>query len=569
MCDRLFPAPTRAAGVAPHTAGPGVARPLSALRRRTLLALSLAATLATTLLAAPTPAQAQAPAPGAPARTLKVASAFDPQTMDPHALALLYHSRIAFQLYEFLVNRDEQFRLEPALAVSWQATGPTTWRFKLRPGVKFHDGSAFTADDAVFSIERALGPTSQRAFSLKGLVAVKKVDDLTIDFQLAAPDAVWPEKLWLVSMMSKRWAQQHGVEKAQDFNGKQETYAVRNAMGTGPFMLESYQPDVRVLLKRHAAHWGAGDKRQGNVEAVSFVNIRSDATRLAALTSGEVDLVLDPPFQDVARLQKDPRLTVLSTTDIGTQYFTFDQARDELVNGDVKDRNPFKDKRVRQAVAHALNIDLVIDKVLRGQATAAGSFISPKVDGYEAAIDRRIPYDPARAKALLAEAGYPNGFGVTLDCVNVAYREAVCQAATAMLAQVGIRATLRSSPTNQFFPKLSQATASFIEFGWTPSPDPWATLNALFRTWDPQGGGTFNAGRYSNPQLDALIDAVRTEPDLTRRRARVGVALRLITDDLPYLPLYRRTLNWAMHKKVQAVMWPNDTMELRWVKLGK
>lgn len=512
---------------------------------------------------------AAALAPGASARAsvLRVASAFDPQTMDPHALALLYHSRVAFQVYEFLVNRDEKFKLEPALAVSWQATGPTTWRFRLRAGVKFHDGSSFTADDAVFSIERALGPTSQRSFSLKGLVAVRKVDDLTIDFQLAAPDAVWPEKLWLVAMMSRSWARQHGVEKAQDFNGKQETHTVRNAMGTGPFRLESYQPDVRLVLRRFDGWWNRSDARNGNVDEVVFVGIRSDATRLAALASGEVDLVLDPPFQDVGRLKTDPRLTVLSVPDIGMQYFTFDQARDELLHGDVKGRNPFKDVRVRQAVAHALNVDLIIQKVLRGQATPSGTFLSPLVDGYQAELDRRIPYDPARARSLLAQAGYPGGFSVTLDCVNVAYREAVCQAATAMLAQVGIRATLRSSPTNQFFPKLSQATASFIEFGWTPATDPWAMLNALFRTWDPQGGGTFNAGRYSNAQLDALIDAVRTEPDLTRRRARVGVALRLIHDDLPYIPLYRRTLNWAMARKVTAVQWPNDTMELRWVKV--
>ncbi len=503
----------------------------------------------------------------AQAVTLRVASAFDPQTMDPHALALLYHSRIAFQVHDCLVGRDEQFRLEPALALSWQATGPTSWRFKLRPGVVFHDGSPFTADDAVFSIERALGASSQRAFSLKGLVAVKKVDELTIDFQLAAPDAVWPEKLWLVAMMSKRWAQQHGVDKAQDFNAKQETHAVRHAMGTGPYRLKSYQPDVRLVLERHPGYWGRADRRQGNVDEVVFVGIRSDATRLAALASGEVDLVLDPPFQDVARLKADPRLTVVSVTDIGTQYFTFDQARDELVHGDRKDRNPFKDRRVRQAVAHALNIDLIVQKVLRGQATPAGSFISPLVDGYQAELDRRIPHDPARARALLTEAGYPNGFAVTLDCVNVAYREAVCQAATAMLTQVGIRASLRSAPTNQFFPKLSQGAASFIEFGWTPALDPWATLNALFRSWDAGGGGTFNAGRYSNPKLDELIDAVRTEPDLTRRRARVGVALRLIHEDLPYVPLYRRTLNWAMAKKVRVVQWPNDTMELRWVRV--
>jgi len=254
--------------------------------------------------------------------------------------------------------------------------------------------------------------------------------------------------------------------------------------------------------------------------------------------------------------------------DLGTQYLTFDQARNELTNGDVKDRNPFKDLRVRRAVAHAIHVDLIIQKVLRGQATATGSFISPLVDGYDATLDKRLPYDPARAKALLAEAGYANGFGVTLDCVNVAWREAVCQAAAAMLTQVGIRTQLRASPTNQFFPKLSQGTASFIEYGWTPTTDPWSTLNSLVRTYDPAGGGTFNAGRYSNPQLDPLIDAVRVEPDLVKRRARVGVALRLIADDMPYLPLYRRTLNWAMAKKVQLVQWPNDTVELRWVKVA-
>ncbi|WP_158219890.1 ABC transporter substrate-binding protein [Ideonella sp. A 288] len=505
---------------------------------------------------------------GARAAALRVASAFDPQTMDPHALALLYHSRIAFQVYECLVNRDERFAIEPSLAVSWQAVGPTTWRFKLRPGVKFHDGSAFTADDAVFSIERALGPGSQRSFTLKGLVAVKKVDALTIDFQLATPDAVWPDKLIYVAMMSKAWASTHGVERAQDFNAKQETHAVRHAMGTGPYRLARYEPDVRTVLERHAGWWGASDPRTGNVDRATYIAIKSDATRLAALTSGEVDLVLDPPFQDVARLKTDPRLTVLSVTDIGTQYFTFDQARDELVQGDVKHRNPFKDRRVRQAVAHALNVELIVQKVLRGQAVPTGSFVSPLVDGHLPELDRRIPYDPARARALLSEAGYPQGFGVTLDCVNVFYREAVCQAATAMLAQVGIRTSLRSSPTNQFFPKLSQGTASFIEFGWTPTSDAWSTLNALFRTWDSGGGGTFNAGRYSNPQLDALIDAVRTEPDLTRRRARVGVALRLIAEDLPYIPLYRRTLSWGMAKSVKAVQWPNDTMELRWVKVN-
>ncbi len=499
--------------------------------------------------------------------TLRIASAFDPQTMDPHALALLYHTRVSVQIYESLVNRDEQFRLESSLALSWQATGPTTWRFKLRPGVVFHDGTPFTADDAVFSIERVLAPPSQRAFQLKGVKSARKIDDLTLELALEAPDAVLPEKLTQLGMMSKAWSVAHAVEKAQDFNAKQETFAVRNANGTGPFVLDRFEPDIRTVLKRNPRWWGWSDKRSGNLDEVTLVAIRSDATRLAALVSGEIDLVLDPPVQDIERLKREPAIKLLQVTDLGQQYLTFDMARDELGESDAKGKNPFKDLRVRRAVYHALNVELITQKVLRGQGVPTGAFLSPKVDGSPPELDKRLPYDPARARALLAEAGYPNGFSVTLDCVNVPWREAVCQAMTAMLTQVGIRTALRSSPTNQFFPKLSGATASFIEYGWTPNPDAWSSLNGLFRSWDKSGLGTFNAGRYSNPKLDVLIDNMRVEPDLTRRRAMVGVALRIVGDELPFIPLYRRTLTWAMSKKVSAVQWPSDWPELRWASL--
>jgi peptide/nickel transport system substrate-binding protein len=502
-----------------------------------------------------------------PAQQLRIGSAFDPQTMDPHAVALLYHTRVLSQVYDSLVGRDEKYKLEPALALSWQMTAPTRWQFKLRPGVLFHDGSAFTADDAVFSLQRALAAPSQRAFQLKGVTGVRKVDALTIEVQLEAPDAVLPEKLPFIAMMSKAWCEKNGVQRAQDFNGKQETFAVRNAMGTGPLKLERYEPDVRTTLTRHTAWWGWADRRSGNVQQVNFVTIRSDATRLAALSSGEVDLVLDPPYQDIARLKADARMRLLQTPDLGQQYFTFDQARDELQDSDVKGRNPFKDLRVRKAVYHALNVPLIVDKVLRGQAQPTGAFLSPLVDGSPPELDKRLPYDPTLARKLLAEAGYPNGFAVTLDCVNVAWRENVCQAAAAMLTQVGIRTTLRSSPSNQFFPKLSQGLGSFVEFGWTANPDAWGSLNGLFRTYDKSGLGTFNAGRYSNPKLDTLIDQIRTEPDLTRRRAMVATVLRMVADDVPYVPLYRRMLTWAMAKKVSAVQWPNDAIELRWVKV--
>lgn len=507
----------------------------------------------------------------ASAQTLRIASAFDPQTMDPHGLALLYHTRVVSQVYESLVGRDEKFALEPALAVSWQMNSPTAWRFRLRAGVVFHDGSRFTADDAVFSVERAMAPPSQRAFQLKGVKAVRKLDDATIEFQLEAPDAVRPEKLQYVAMMSRAWSEKNGAVRAQDFNARQEMHTVRNANGTGPFRLARYEPDVRLVLERHPGWWGWADpahaRRNGNLKEVQFLPIRSDATRLAALTSGEVDLVLDPPYQDIVRLKADSRMTLAQTADIGQQYLTFDQARDELEFSDVKGRNPFKDLRVRRAVYHAINVPLIIDKVLRGQAVPTGAFLSPRVDGSPEELDVRLPFDPARSRALLAEAGYPNGFAVTLDCVNVAWRENSCQAMAAMLTQVGIRTTLRSSTTSQFFPRLSQGTASFVEFGWSASPDAWNSLNGLFRTFDRSGLGTFNAGRYSNPKLDTLIDQIRVEPDLTRRRAMVATVLRLVTEDLPYIPLYRRTLTWAMAKKVSVVQWPNDTLELRWAKV--
>jgi len=498
------------------------------------------------------------------AKTLRFASGFDPQSMDPHGLALQYQTRVVSQIYESLVFRDRSFAMEPALAVSWQQLDPKRWRFKLRSGVKFHDGTPFTADDVVFSIERALAKNSQRAFQLRGITEVRKVDELTVDFLLAAPDAVLPEKLIYVGMMSKAWCAAHGVMEPQNYNAKQETYAVRNANGTGPYQLKSYESDARTVLVANPRWWG----KRGNVDEAVYSVIQSDATRLAALVSGQVDFVIDPPFQDVARLKQEGRFKLAEIADIGMQYLGFDQSRDELQFGDVKGRNPFKDLRVRRAVYQAIDIDAIVAKVLRGQATATGSYVSRLIDGYVPDLERRLPYDPAAARALLKEAGYPDGFGVTLDCVNATFRAAVCQALASMLAQVGIRTTFQPWPTATFFPKLTQATTSFFEFGWSPGTDPWPTLNAIVRSHGAEGAGTFNGGRYSNPQLDQLLDAIRIEPDLSRRRLLVGDALRIMRADLPLIPLYRRTLTWAMRPDISVTQWPNDILELRFVQIG-
>jgi peptide/nickel transport system substrate-binding protein len=499
------------------------------------------------------------------AKTLRFASAFDPQSMDPHGLALQYQTRVVSQIYESLVFRDRNFDLEPALALSWQQIDSKTWRFKLRPGVKFHDGTVFTADDVVFSIERALAKNSQRAFQLRGVVSARKVDDLTVDLLLAAPDAVLPEKLVYVGIMSRAWSTAHGVTEPQNYNAKQETFAVRNANGTGPYRLKTYESDARTVLVANPDWWG----RRGNVDEAVYVVIQSDATRLAALVSDQVDFVIDPPFQDIARLKQEGRFKLAEMADIGTQYLGFDQSRDELQFGDVKGRNPFKDLRVRRAIYQAIDIDVIINKVLRGQATATGSYISRLLDGYLADLDRRLPYDPAAARAQLKEAGYPDGFGITLDCVNVAFRAAVCQAIAGMLAQVGIRTAFQPWPTATFFPRITQATTSFFEFGWSPGTDPWPTFNAIVRSNGADGTGTFNGGRYSNPRLDQLIDAIRVEPDLARRRQLIGDALRTMRADLPLIPLYRRTLTWVMRPDINVTQWPNDVLELRYVQIGE
>ena len=497
------------------------------------------------------------------AKPLRIASGNDPQTMDPHAVALLYQSRIGSQVYEGLVNRDRDFRLEGSLATSWQQVDAKAWRFRLRPGVRFHDGTPLTAEDVVFSIERALAKTSQRAFQLRGVTGARRVDDATVDILLAAPDAVLPEKLVLVGIMSRAWAAKHDVLLPQDYNAKQETFAVRNANGTGPYVLKRYEPDNRVVLAANPHWWG----KRGNVDEATFLTIQSDATRLAALASDQVDFVIDPPFQDVPRLKAEQRFRIVETFDIGTQYLGFDQSRDELLFSDVKGRNPFKDLRVRRAIAHAIDVDTIVAKVLRGQARPTGSPLSKLVDGYLPELEKRLPYDPVAARALLKDAGYPNGFAVSLDCVNITYRAAVCQAIAGMLAQVGLRVAFQPFPTATFFPRLTQANTSFFEFGWTPTTDAWGTLHGIVRSFGEGGAGTFNGGRYSNAKLDALIDAIRVEPDLARRRAMVGDALRAMHADLPLLPLYRRTLAWVMKPNVSVAQWPNDILELRFVDL--
>lgn len=497
------------------------------------------------------------------AKTLRYASQDDPQTVDPHSANLLATSRVTGNLYEPLVWRDDKWQIIPWLATSWQQVNDRTWRFKLRPNVKFHDGATLTADDVVFSAERALSPTSQMRTALQGVESARKVDSLTVDLLLKEPNPALLSHLTNFRIMNKAWAEKNGAQRPQDYKAKEDTFSARNANGTGAFRLVEWSPDVRVRMVRHADWWGFAAKAGNtNLDEVVLLPIKSPATRLAALVSGEVDIVIDPPTQDVARLKREPSLKVIEGNEIRVQYLAFDLQRDELLYGSEKTRNPFKDLRVRQAVAHAIDIEVIRNKVMRGLARPAGTLITPEVVGYAADADKRLPYNATLARKLLGEAGYPKGFEVTLDCGNNQPALDICQAVAVMLNQVGIRVRPNIVIQSTFFPKIEKYDTSFYLLSWGGgvTADALYTLNLLTHSVGRKGEGDFNMGRWSNARVDSLIGVIRSEADTGKRNAAIREALGIINQELPLIPLHQQRIPWAMKKHVDAWFSPVNTL---------
>ena len=509
--------------------------------------------------------------PLAGAKTLRYASQADPQSLDPHAVNLQSASRLTQQVYDTLVFRDKAWKPIPWLATSWTQPAPDRWRFKLREGVRFHDGTPFTADDVVFSVARALAPTSQMRTSIQGVASARKVDELTVELLLDQPNPALLQHLTQFRIMSRAWAARHKVEKPQDYKNKEETYAVRNANGTGPFIVREFTPDVRVKLERNKDWWGhQAGMFEGNVTEVVMIPITSAATRLAALLSGEVDLVVDPPTQDVARLKANPQLRVVEGAEMRVQYLAFDLRRDELLHGSEKKRNPFKDLRVRQAVAHAIDVEAIRQKVMRGLAKPTGSVITPEVAGYHPDADKRLPFDRERAKKLLAEAGYANGFEVTLDCGNNQPAMDICQAVAAMLTQVGIRVRPNIIVQTTFFPKIEKYDTSFYLLSWGGgvTSDALYTLNALVHSVGSKGEGDFNMGRWSNAEVDRAIAQVKTEMDPAKRNEAIRRALVVTSRELPVVVLHQQLIPWVMRKNVEAWFSPVNTVYFYRVKVN-
>ena len=513
--------------------------------KRFLLALALAASLAV---------------PAAFSKTLKYASAFEPGTMDPHAVGSAYATRVLNMVYDTLVARDEDFRIGPGLALRWSAAGPKAWRFRLRPNVKFHDGTPFTADDVVFSIERALSPTSQVRFNLPNVTGARKVDDLTVEILTSAPTPVLPVALTNLRIMSRAWAVEHKVERPQDYTAKQDTFASRNANGTGPYRLKEWVPDVKTVLVANRDYWGP----HGNVDEAQYLVVTSAATRLAGLVSGEIDFVIDPAIQDVERLERTAGVKVLKGPSRGTQFLGFDHAREKFIEGG---RNPFRDVRVREAVRAAIDTEALNAKIMRNLGTPGRALFTPAIDGYDKRFDKPAPYDPARARTLLKEAGFPDGFQVTLLCSASQPADALCQAVSGMLARVGVKVSYQAIPFNNLTPKVTSREVSFYALGWTPSTDIEGVLVPLVHTPNAAGDGDYNAGRYSNAKVDALVDQARVELDPVKRTALLTEAMAEADRDVAYVTLTYRSVFWAMRDKVRVKPRPNDLLDLRFVNV--
>lgn len=501
------------------------------------------------------------PAFAASGKTLRYASQDDPQTLDPHSVNLLPTNRVISQVYESFVSRDKDFKIVPSLALSWSNPDAKTWRFKLRPNVKFHDGSPFTADDIVFSVERTLNPLSQLKSSLEGVASARKIDELTVELIMKEPNPVLINHLFHFRVMSKIWATKNAALTPQNFKANEDTFASRNANGTGPFMVKLRQPDVKTVLVANANWWNSASNEKGNVTEVEMLPIKSNATRVAALLSGEVDFVLDPPQQDVARLKANAGIRVAEGTDARIQYFAFDQFRDELLYSNVKGKNPFKDVRVRQAVAYAIDAEAIRQVVMRGLAKPTGSIIPAGTQGYATDAAKRLGVDREKARALLTEAGYPTGFSVTLDCGNNQPPADICQAVAPMLTQVGIRVTPNIVPLANYFPKLQRFDTSFYLLSWgSITFDAFYTLQALLATHagDQGAGGDSNYGRYTNPKMDALLTKIKVEMDMKKRDLLIHEALLLNNSDVATLPLHQPVIPWAMRKNIEAVFAPNN-----------
>jgi peptide/nickel transport system substrate-binding protein len=499
-------------------------------------------------------------------RVLRWGNNGEVSTMDPHGAFSTANASLLSNIYESLVRHDRNLKLEPALATSWQTIAPDHWRFNIRKGVVFHDGTPLTGRDVVASLKRASLPNSPYLSATAMIREAVLVDEFTVDVFLRGPYPVLLNDLSGVGILSERWmTENNALEPADPANGK-TSYTTQHANGTGPFMLVSRQQDVVTVLKRFPGWW---DKPEHNIDRVEYKPILNDATRLAALVSGEIDLITPTPVTAIDNLRRNPEIKVVEAQDLRVVFIGFNVAPDHLPDGATV--NPLTNLKVREALASAIDVDLLTKQIMRGLTKPIHTLIAPEIQGYDAKLATpRTKFDPVRARQLLAEAGYPSGFSIGMDCPNDRFisSDKICEAIGAMWAKIGVKIGLSIMRYPIYMQKFMKGGSDIFILGWanTPQIDAYTMLNNVLHTRVGRAG-TWNAGRYSSAAFDAVADKAGVEMDPARRQELIDKAFEIERADFATMPLYREPMILAMSKNLDIPASPDGKVRLWFARM--
>jgi len=482
----------------------------------------------------------------AAAADLSIGISADVTSLDPHYVATQHNVAIGWNVFDALTRVDERARIIPGIATSWRAVNPTTWEFKLRKGVKFHDGSELTADDVAYSLVRPLaiaGSPGGFAVYVRRIISKEIIDPYTIRLKTATPYGAMPQDLNAIMIVSKKAA----------LNATPADFDSGKAMiGSGPYKFVRWARGDRVELARFEGYWD----RKPAWDKVTFRMMSNDPARTAALLSGDVDVIENVPPSDIARMRANANVHMEQTVSWRTIFFQMDQYRTQPLlvtdlDGKPLGKNPFMDVRVRRAISKAINRKALVERAMENLAVPASNSVSPQIFGHQADIKIEA-FDPDGAKKLLAEAGYPNGFGLTVAAPSDRYinDDQVAQAVAQMLSRIGIKCAVEAMPFNVYLSKARDQQFSFAMLGWGSYAADLA-LRALLMTPNvDKGNGAWNWGRYSNPKVDKLVaDALDTVDD-KKREALAREAGAAAAADVAIIPLHHQIVTWAMKKNI-------------------
>ena len=479
------------------------------------------------------------------AQELRIGVSLETNSIDPMFSTTSPNAMLARHFFDELVLQDEQQRLKPGLALSWQAIEPAVWEFHLRPGVKFHDGSDFTAEDVAFSLRRAPNVSSAAAFGVytRAIMQVEIVDSLTVRIHSAAPYPLAPYDLSVVPIISHRVGD---AVTTADFNSG------KAAIGTGPFRFVRWLPGDRVEMARNDEYWGA----KPAWTRVTATPIPNDSARVAALVARDVDLIDTVPPSALADLRARPEIRLAQTPVNRLEFLHMDSFSEHppYVNGPdghPLEKNPFKDRRVRRAISKAIDRNALVHGINQDMGVPASQFLPDGVFGTSPAL-KPEPYDPEGARKLLAEAGYPDGFALTLHAPNGRFVNdaKIAVAVGQMLARVGIAAQVEPLPVSIFKTRVAKYDFGiYIDGWWADTGEASSSLRSVVATVNPTTGwGVVNRGRYSNPALDALLERAMVAIDDRARDGLLQKASELAVADVAVVPLYYEVAVWASRR---------------------